>query len=70
MTSDDKIIAIKSGSILPFLDIDECSTNSHTCDVNAFCNNTSGSYKCSCNPGFFGNGQACFGKNHCHCCRC
>ena len=27
-----------------FSDIDECSTNSHSCDVNAVCSNTMGSY--------------------------
>ena len=45
-----------------FLDIDECSTNSHSCDVNAVCGNTVGSYTCACKPGYSGNGRTCSGK--------
>ena len=43
-------------------DIDECSSNSHSCDVNAVCNNTRGSYICQCKPGFSGDGRNCTGK--------
>ena len=39
-------------------DIDECSVG-HTCDKNAVCDNTRGSYSCKCNDAFFGNGQTC-----------
>ena len=45
-----------------FLDIDECTNNTHKCDVNAVCNNTVGSYKCSCKPGYSGDGKKCTGK--------
>ena len=45
-----------------FLDIDECATNNYNCDANAFCNNTIGSYNCTCNPGYTGNGQNCTGE--------
>ena len=37
-------------------DIDECSTNSHSCDVNAVCSNNVGSYAYACKPGFTGDG--------------
>ena len=43
-------------------DIDECSTNSQSCDVNAVCSNTVGSYACACKGGFTGDGKTCSGK--------
>ena len=44
------------------LDIDECATNTDNCHFNASCNNNNGSYDCTCNPGFTGNGQTCTGE--------
>ena len=43
-----------------FTDIDECKGN-HSCHVNATCKNTKGSYVCTCNPGYVGNGSDCTG---------
>ena len=43
-------------------DIDECLNETHGCDVNAECNNTLGSYKCTCKDGFQGNGTKCTGN--------
>ena len=45
-----------------FADINECETGKHHCDSNAFCNNTKGSYICTCKPGYTGNGVNCSGK--------
>ena len=45
-----------------FADIDECSTNSHSCDVNAACSNVQGSYTCTCEAGYSGDGKTCAGK--------
>ena len=42
-----------------FSDINECNTN--PCDANASCNNTKGSYECTCNAGYEGNGTNCSG---------
>ena len=44
-------------------DIDECHTGSHDCDANATCNNTIGSFDCSCLDGFSGNGKKCTGND-------
>ena len=40
-------------------DIDECTNDS--CDVNAVCNNTRGTYNCTYNDGFYGDGKTCKG---------
>ena len=44
-----------------FSDVDECSASSPVCDMNAICNNTRGSYRCTCNTGFTGDGKTCQG---------
>ncbi|CAH3148806.1 unnamed protein product [Porites evermanni] len=43
-------------------EIDECKTNYHRCNVNAACQNTVGSYKCTCKAGYSGNGRKCVGN--------
>ena len=42
-----------------FLDIDEWTTGSHACSAYAVCTNTKGSYNCTCNPGYYGDGRNC-----------
>ena len=44
---------------LVLLDIDECSDGSHTCDSNALCTNTDGSFNCICDNGYEGDGFNC-----------
>ncbi|CAH3135335.1 unnamed protein product, partial [Pocillopora meandrina] len=39
------------------IDINECKEGLHGCHVNAICNNTEGSYNCTCKPGFIGDGR-------------
>ena len=57
-------ISINWGRYL--LDIDECSEDfvvkMNDCHLNASCVNTQGSYNCSCNPTYIGNGSLCEGK--------
>ena len=43
------------------LDIDECLSSSHACDVTANCTNTDGSHNCTCKEGYTGDGQSCHG---------
>jgi hypothetical protein len=40
-------------------DDDECTLGTHNCDDNATCNNTDGSFNCSCNAGYTGDGVTC-----------
>ena len=47
------------------LDIDECTENRHQCHVDATCNNTQGSYNCSCHEGYNGNGYNCTDIKEC-----
>ena len=45
-------------------DVDECSNN--PCHSNATCNNTLGSFLCTCYKGFTGDGRNCTGMK----CKC
>ena len=44
-----------------FADVNECITGEHNCDANADCNNTEGSFECTCKGGYSGNGVDCIG---------
>ena len=48
-----------------YLDINECQDTPGVCDDNATCNNTIGSYTCTCIEGFTGEGSngTCEGKH-------
>lgn len=43
------------------LDVDECASNTDNCSANAACKNTIGSFSCTCNSGYQGNGYVCNG---------
>ena len=40
-------------------DINECTTERHQCDRNAYCVNIFGGYNCVCNAGYEGDGKRC-----------
>ena len=44
-----------------FLDIDECVINIDNCHSHAYCTDTNGSFYCTCNHGYTGNGTFCEG---------
>ena len=45
--------------LIVVLDVDECAASSPVCDGNATCKNCLGSYSCTCNTGFSGDGKIC-----------
>nr|XP_058952918.1 uncharacterized protein LOC131780323 [Pocillopora verrucosa] len=46
-------------------EIDECFSGTHSCNANAECTNTVGSYNCTCRPGYYGNGSSCEAISSC-----
>ncbi|XP_069479784.1 signal peptide, CUB and EGF-like domain-containing protein 2 isoform X3 [Ambystoma mexicanum] len=46
-------------------DIDECSEGIDDCHLDAICQNTPKSYKCTCRPGYQGNGTTCEDIDEC-----
>ena len=49
-------------SIVCNVDVDECITGNHDCDVYATCINTVSGHNCTCKEGFAGDGRFCSGK--------
>ena len=43
-------------------DINECNEGTDDCDMNADCNDTDGSFTCTCREGYSGNGTFCSSK--------
>ena len=46
-------------------DIDECTDDGDNCNVQATCINTSGSFTCSCDSGYSGDGVSCNDDDEC-----
>ncbi|XP_066894755.1 signal peptide, CUB and EGF-like domain-containing protein 2 isoform X5 [Kogia breviceps] len=46
-------------------DVDECAQGLDDCHTNALCQNTPTSYKCSCRPGYQGEGRQCEDVDEC-----
>ena len=45
-------------------DINECTMATSNCSSNATCINTPGSFICTCNQGYTGNGVVCTGMSN------
>ena len=46
-----------------FVDIDECVLKIDDCHDKAACTNKPGTFLCTCNKGYSGNGTNCYGEN-------
>ena len=59
----DRIIIAKCNRLFyNITDIDECSEVLDSCDMNADCTDTDGSFTCTCQVGFSGDGLTCTSK--------
>ena len=58
--SNKCVVSLNAGAVC-CADVDECAVGAHTCDDNAQCYNTAGSFKCVCIDGFSGSGHRCLG---------
>lgn len=45
-----------------FLDVNECALGTDNCHDNGTCDNTNGSFACTCNGGYSGDGITCEGR--------
>ena len=44
-------------------DVDKCNAGTDNCAAEATCTDTDGSYTCTCNTGYAGDGTNCLSKN-------
>ena len=65
MKSDFVKLHNRPSGIGKFHDFDECVENLHNCDADATCNNTIGSWTCTCKQGFNGTGLVCMDVDDC-----
>jgi len=51
-------------TVLCYIDVDECdaTTGTNNCSSHAYCTNTAGSYDCTCEKGYTGDGFTCEGN--------
>ncbi|XP_038664084.1 signal peptide, CUB and EGF-like domain-containing protein 2 isoform X8 [Scyliorhinus canicula] len=55
----------ESSTSAGILDVDECTEGTDDCHIDAICQNTYMSYKCTCKPGYKGDGKKCKDIDEC-----
>ena len=55
-------ITLNKMTFLSSFILDECARGEDTCSINAFCQDTTDSYVCTCRTGYQGNGEVCDSK--------
>ncbi|XP_072475580.1 signal peptide, CUB and EGF-like domain-containing protein 2 isoform X2 [Notamacropus eugenii] len=60
------LVSALSPSLPPPQDVDECARGIGDCHEDAICQNTPMSYKCSCKPGYQGEGKHCEDIDECN----
>ncbi|XP_036400444.1 signal peptide, CUB and EGF-like domain-containing protein 2 isoform X3 [Megalops cyprinoides] len=55
----------QSSALAENRDADQCAEGSDGCHIDAICQNTPSSYKCTCKPGFKGDGKQCEDVDEC-----
>ena len=58
ITGDNSILLV----FVFLIDINECTMGRHDCHGKASCTNLHGTFYCTCNRGYTGNGKSCSGK--------
>ena len=53
------------GIFVLITDINECKDDSHNCHADGICTNTNGSFYCTCQVGYTGDGVNCSGNKNC-----
>ena len=61
MVTEVTRIIVFDDRIFFIIDVNECKNATYPCHANATCNNADGSYTCTCNDGYFGDGNNCTG---------
>ena len=56
---------MSSTDIVPITEVNECQVGTANCHGNAFCTNTIGSFSCTCQNGYTGDGTVCNNVNEC-----
>lgn len=54
-------IEFRADKFISLIDVNECMQG--VCDTNAMCEDTPGSFNCTCKPGYSGNGTS----GNCYC---